>query len=227
MLTRQQRLDHAPGACVCTCACVHHFGDSRVQCTISTCMWCVHMKVARMRELQGATSKATELRALAEDMVAQTIDVMYEKGKGYFNLVHPRNATTAGSGGGAAAATTAGGGGGGEVDLTVLEMRHVVDFFSIIFGENTVRAHAHMHITSFSCADHAKFENHEHNFNSISNINGVLTKHQVSAVLHTQIATSTTIQVTYTRTHTYIHTHCLPTTSCSSLFSCSHVLTAW
>eukprot|EP00040_Diaphanoeca_grandis_P021873 m.116789 g.116789 ORF g.116789 m.116789 type:complete len:861 (+) comp28539_c0_seq1:178-2760(+) len=74
-------------------------------------------QLARLRELQGQTTKATQLRAHANAMATETIANMYtsEHGKGWFNVVWPT-------------------GSNGTKPLEAHEMRHVVDFFSATFG---------------------------------------------------------------------------------------------
>lgn len=76
-------------------------------------------QVARLRELQGNEKMAQDLRQLSAEMAAQTIDVMYEKGKGYFNVISPVSAPNPSQ---------------SQVKVQVNEMRHVVDMFSVTFG---------------------------------------------------------------------------------------------
>jgi hypothetical protein len=139
-------------------------------CSQGNNIW-IMRQVARLREVQGKDDTATLLRELSAAMAKETIDVMYEKGKGYFNVIFPTNNTdnstemsteksteksmgatatkpqdhaagevrsqvTGGTGGVVTAAGGAegAGGAGGGVEVTSYEMRHAVDFFSIVFG---------------------------------------------------------------------------------------------
>ena len=113
-------------------------------CSQGNNVW-IMRQVARLREVQGRASEAAELRGLAKAMAKQTIDVMYEKGKGFFNVVFPTTTPSQDQGQGPASATAAGAGasagasagagaGASAVKVQSYEMRHAVDFFSITFG---------------------------------------------------------------------------------------------
>lgn len=72
--------------------------------------------LAALREGQGRAQDAAQLRSDALEMVKQTIEMMYtaEDGHGWFNVLFPPSSP------------------GGTI--TAYEMRHLVDFFSMIFG---------------------------------------------------------------------------------------------
>jgi hypothetical protein len=74
---------------------------------------------AAYRESQGGAANladAARLRKMAEGLAADTMNKMYQSknGLGWFNVVFPGKAV-------------------GD-PLTVMQMRHVVDFFSVTFG---------------------------------------------------------------------------------------------
>lgn len=75
-------------------------------------------ELARMREAQGNTSSAARYRALAAEMARQTLVASYTSdsasGHGWFNVLYDNT--------------------NGTGDLTAYEMRHVVDFFSVVIG---------------------------------------------------------------------------------------------
>ena len=71
---------------------------------------------ARLSDAVGATRKAAELRSLAKGLAKDTIAMMYtaREGKGWFNVVSPDAGNT--------------------THVVAHEMRHVVDYFSVVFG---------------------------------------------------------------------------------------------
>ena len=110
-------------------------------CSQGNTVW-VLRDFASYREAQGNTKDATRLRAMAAALSKDTMDKMYQSydGKGRFNIIfppgggdeQPDTASLAGSTGRDTAASTKSGATAPE--LTVKEMRHVVDFFSVTFG---------------------------------------------------------------------------------------------
>ena len=74
---------------------------------------------AAFREVQGRAADAAKLRGYAASIAKDTLDKMYmaKDGKGFFNVVFPSASDPS--------------------DLQVMEMRHVVDFFSVTFGYNS------------------------------------------------------------------------------------------
>jgi hypothetical protein len=84
---------------------------------------------ASFRAEQGRPAEAAALRADAKALAEDALRVMYETrdGKGWFNVIHPpANATSPPANASAPPATT--------TSLVRHEMRHVVDFFSMVFG---------------------------------------------------------------------------------------------
>ena len=77
---------------------------------------------ASFRESQGKVEDAVRLRQLAAALSAETMDKMFQAqgDRAWFNIIFPPDSTPD--------EKAAGG------QLTVLEMRHVVDFFSVTFG---------------------------------------------------------------------------------------------
>lgn len=85
-------------------------------CSQGNTVWMLR-DFASFRGWQGNASEATRLRDLASGLSAETMSKMYtvnKDGHGYFNIIFPPGAEPG--------------------HLTVMEMRHVVDFFSVTFG---------------------------------------------------------------------------------------------
>ena len=96
-------------------------------CSQGNSIWMLR-DFAAYRESQGGShgmADATRLRQMAAGLAKDTMDKMYQAkdGHGWFNVVFPPAA-------GAGASSE-----GADADaLTVMQMRHVVDFFSVTFG---------------------------------------------------------------------------------------------
>ena len=87
-------------------------------CVLPSCAT-VLRDFAAYRESQGGAGNladAARLRKMAAGLASDTMDKMYqaEDGLGWFNVVFPGKAASD--------------------PLTVMQMRHVVDFFSVTFG---------------------------------------------------------------------------------------------
>jgi hypothetical protein len=107
--------------CRATCHCV-----AIVWVLTDACNYCVVLSgaivlrdFAAYRESQGGAANladAARLRKMAAGLASDTMDKMYqaEDGLGWFNVVFPGKASSD--------------------PLTVMQMRHVVDFFSVTFG---------------------------------------------------------------------------------------------
>eukprot|EP01046_Picozoa_sp_COSAG06_P025616 COSAG06_NODE_2163_length_7438_cov_2.447200_7_plen_421_part_00 len=97
-------------------------------CSQGNTVWMLR-DFASFRESQGRTADAAKLRKMAAGLTTDTMDKLYladpETGHGYFNLVFPPGNSTSSN-----AALPE----GASQQLTVKEMRHVVDFFSVTFG---------------------------------------------------------------------------------------------
>ena len=99
-------------------------------------------RLAALRDAQGQSARAAELRGLAAGMAAETIGTMYSASsdgeRGWFNVLWPALSSADDGGGGGG-----GGGVGGQAAqaaqaqrpmLRAYEMRHIVDFFSLAIG---------------------------------------------------------------------------------------------